>query len=305
MNQPPQSERAAPQLPPEEVKRLLRMRRKADQFDEFATDPTQAIRDLGRLALRRDAIDDYFALGDLCAQQSLDEGQTLRIAYVTKTFKAYRRAAEQATEQADHALAQRLIEDFSAWVVDCARHNPDPRNAAVALWVLAEEDSGLRVDAPMLRDFMLVYQRMMDPTEEFSDTTHLDDETAAYVSLLSQSSATMSDQDSDPARFDSLLEESSGEGLEATRVGAAPFFIESSVEQSQVPPFVRMKAETADDEFDIGQQHRRPLRDRRHPARRHGHRLPVLRSRPARAGGDQDLPEPLSEQRTGRDALLQ
>ncbi|MBK9750289.1 MAG: hypothetical protein IPO91_26420 [Chloroflexi bacterium] len=51
--------------------RLLRQNHPHDQRDMFATDPNREIKQLGRVALRRTEPDDYFALGDLCARQSV------------------------------------------------------------------------------------------------------------------------------------------------------------------------------------------------------------------------------------------
>ena len=71
----PQSGRHLVELMPDESRAILRKRHKADRFDYFATDPDQEVRTLGRLALRRNNVNDLFALGDLCGQRSLtDDG---------------------------------------------------------------------------------------------------------------------------------------------------------------------------------------------------------------------------------------
>jgi hypothetical protein len=89
----PQTGRHAPPLPSNEVSRLLSRRHKEDLLDLFANDPDPEIRQLGRLALRRNSheVEDAFALGDLCAQRVLLDDQ-LRVFYVGKALSAYRRA---------------------------------------------------------------------------------------------------------------------------------------------------------------------------------------------------------------------
>ncbi|MBC6936515.1 MAG: hypothetical protein DWB42_11820, partial [Chloroflexi bacterium] len=92
-----------------------------DAVDPFATDPRLEIRTLGRLALRRDDLNDLFTLGDLCALQALGEDGRLRVDYVDKTRLAYRRAGEKATSADERAAAEQAAHDFAAWVVAAAR----------------------------------------------------------------------------------------------------------------------------------------------------------------------------------------
>jgi len=58
----PQTGRRPPNLTEEQERALLRKRRRQDKLDPFALDPNQEISKLGKLALRRDDINDLFAL---------------------------------------------------------------------------------------------------------------------------------------------------------------------------------------------------------------------------------------------------
>jgi len=61
----PQTNRQPGKLSTEETAKLLAKRHPQDATDYFATDPNPDIRHLGRLALRRNDINDLFALGDV------------------------------------------------------------------------------------------------------------------------------------------------------------------------------------------------------------------------------------------------
>ncbi len=137
---PPHSGRAAPALPPEGRRALLRHAHALDTRDPFATDPDDAVRALGLLALRRTDVNDSFALGDLCARLALDDGDRLRVVYVGKTLIAYRSASERAANDVDRALAARARDRFVEWVIEAARLAPTHRNLAVALWAIADDE---------------------------------------------------------------------------------------------------------------------------------------------------------------------
>src|SRR4051794_38723142 len=94
---PPQTGYKPIMLNPEHEKRILQRHTSAERTDIFASDADDAVRNLGRLALRRGDFDpaDYLALGDMCAKLSLDDEQLL-ILYVGKTMAAYRRVIQQA-----------------------------------------------------------------------------------------------------------------------------------------------------------------------------------------------------------------
>jgi tetratricopeptide (TPR) repeat protein len=89
-------------------------------FDSFANDADPSVRALGRVARQRrpQRSDDYFALGDLCARLTLQEGGLSQI-YAAKTIAAYVRACEIAP--GDSLGARAAIMAFVLWVVDVAR----------------------------------------------------------------------------------------------------------------------------------------------------------------------------------------
>ena len=143
MRDVPQTDREPLPVDDEHARRLLKKRRKKDRLDYFATDPDDDIRRLGRLALRRDDINDYFALGDMCARASFTDDQRLLVFYAGKTLIAYQRALKMAShEVVDRTTAERAIESYIGWVIDAAKAYPTHRNIAVALWVASDENSG-------------------------------------------------------------------------------------------------------------------------------------------------------------------
>lgn len=89
-------------------------------FDPFANDANPGVRALGRAARQRRpaSSNDYFALGDLCARETLHSGR-LSEAYIAKTVAAYTRAAEIDTGERRPARAALL--SYGQWVVDVAR----------------------------------------------------------------------------------------------------------------------------------------------------------------------------------------
>jgi hypothetical protein len=92
----PQTGRTPIELTTEEIERLLKQPHPLDERDIFAADTNDAIRQLGRLALRRDDVNDLFALGDLYARSAQTPDKQLIINYVSKALIAYRRAADDA-----------------------------------------------------------------------------------------------------------------------------------------------------------------------------------------------------------------
>ena len=90
----PQTGRKPLPLSEAEARKTLRKRHSQDNLDFFATDPNSEIRTLGRLALRRDDINDLFALGDLCASRGLTDDNRLLVFYVGKALIAYQRALD-------------------------------------------------------------------------------------------------------------------------------------------------------------------------------------------------------------------
>jgi tetratricopeptide (TPR) repeat protein/tRNA A-37 threonylcarbamoyl transferase component Bud32 len=118
---------------------LLAVPQAEDETDLFATDPDPNIRRLGRIALRRPSpqANDYFALGDLCAQRAY-EGERLSILYVVKALQAFKRAARLARQATDQALAGVAQANLAAWAVTVAHNTPSANNISVALWAVAE-----------------------------------------------------------------------------------------------------------------------------------------------------------------------
>lgn len=136
----PQTGRQPMKLNEEQVQMMLRKRRRQDKYDPFATDPNREISTLGKLALRRDDVNDLFALGDICARGSLTEDNRLLIFYVGKALIAYRRAMQTADNIVDRKLARRAINEYIKWVLHTAHRHPTRRNLAVALWAAADDD---------------------------------------------------------------------------------------------------------------------------------------------------------------------
>ena len=89
-------------------------------FDAFANDANPQVRALGRAARNRSAhkAEDYFALGDLCANLTLQEG-SLRQTYADKTLAAYTRASEISLDALP--ATRQAIQKFAFWIVDAAK----------------------------------------------------------------------------------------------------------------------------------------------------------------------------------------
>lgn len=253
----PQSGRRPAELLPDELRAILRKRHKADHFDYFATDPDSEIRLLGRLTLRRSDINDLFALGDLCAQRSVTDEGRLRVFYVGKTLIAYQKALQAAEEAADRDLARQLLHDYSQWVVNCAHAKPTPRNLSVALWALAEDNPGVRLDRAALDALLEAYRDQMIASSDV-DATHyaepphdLDD--SAY---LTQSAATVVDYRVEEKLLASNVEEEVES--DETRVERGAIQHQASVELDasgvKQGPLPRRTAESGEDEFDVGER---------------------------------------------------
>lgn len=189
----PQTERQPVQLSIDEIERLLRQPHPLDERDIFAADTNDIIRQLGRLSLRRDDINDLFALGDLCASSAKTPDKQLVISYVSKALIAYRRAADDAEMEDDEETAKQAIKALLKWVIDSARWNPTRRNIAVALWALAENSEHLENDNnitqyastptdPVVGTLLSLYQRPVqhaDQDEHYTRANHEDGTVAA------------------------------------------------------------------------------------------------------------------------------
>jgi tetratricopeptide (TPR) repeat protein len=137
---PPQTGRSPRYLTDDDARKLLRAPHAADERDFFATDPDPEIRRLGRLALRRDDINDLFALGDKCALRSLTTDHRLLVFYVGKALTAFRRASDRARNDIDRLTAHRATRELIEWVSHVAQAYPTRRNIAVALWAAADDE---------------------------------------------------------------------------------------------------------------------------------------------------------------------
>lgn len=135
---PPQTGRQTAQLNPAQEKQLLRRRHTGDTTDYFATDPNPDIRQLGKLALRRSDPNDYFVLGDWCAERSVAADDRLLVFYVGKTIIAYNRAEQMAENTVDRKAARNALSDYLRWIVVFTEAIPERRNIAVLMWALAE-----------------------------------------------------------------------------------------------------------------------------------------------------------------------
>ncbi len=257
MKRPPQSERQLVHLLPDEQRQILRKRHKADQFDDFATDPDQSIRLLGRLALRRNDINDFFVLGDRCAEQALNEDDTLQIFYVGKALTAYQRAYQDASNDIDRAQARRLIEEFMAWVVTCAREAPTARNIAVALWALAEDERRPELDPVVLADFFKAYEQQLGSTGDLvdSDITQFARPISGQTAFSTRSnSATMVDygRDDDLQLSSGDVELVSDETRIEQQVLDDQLSVELEASGIKLGPLIKSTPDEPEDEFGIG-----------------------------------------------------
>ncbi len=121
----PQTGRSAPDIEREEPtglwsQLLTAFRDLSGAFDSFANDANPDVRALGRAARSRRVaqMNDYFAIGDLCARLTL-QGNTLSQTYAAKTIAAYTRADEIGSGELHDA--RRALLAFAFWIADAAR----------------------------------------------------------------------------------------------------------------------------------------------------------------------------------------
>ena len=148
----PQSGRRPYDLPPQTAEAMLRRKHPLDLRDYFAMDLDPEIRRLGKLALRHDEgqarVDDLFAIGDLCAQRSLDDEGRLRVIYVGKALLAWQRASQNATHDIDRMTAARITDQYFHWLPQAAAEYPSLRNLSVVLWALAADEPPPKLASP-------------------------------------------------------------------------------------------------------------------------------------------------------------
>lgn len=122
---PPQSGRSGAPADQEEERGLwsqllTAFRDLSGAFDAFANDANPQVRALGRAARQRRAprADDFFALGDLCAQLT-PQGGALSSTYAAKTVAAYTRAGSVLLSES--SAASRALLAYAAWAAEAAR----------------------------------------------------------------------------------------------------------------------------------------------------------------------------------------
>lgn len=88
-------------------------------YAAYAHDPDAELRSLGQRAMQRrhPQADDYFVIGDRCAQLTLSDG-VLNTHYAVKTLIAYDRARSIAPDE-NHVASAALV-DFGHWVGETA-----------------------------------------------------------------------------------------------------------------------------------------------------------------------------------------
>ncbi|MCU0474813.1 MAG: tetratricopeptide repeat protein [Anaerolineae bacterium] len=138
--QPPQSGRPPLPIGPELAEQLDHPYA-GDERDVFVHDPLPTVRELGRIALRRRHINDFFALGDVCAAHTFNASDVhLSASYAEKTLTAYRKAQHTAKSDLDRQTAEVAAANFVDWLTTMAAQYASRRNIAVALWAIAELD---------------------------------------------------------------------------------------------------------------------------------------------------------------------
>lgn len=123
---PPRTGRSAPPIVAAETERglwsqlLTAFRDMSGAFDSFANDADPQVRALGRSARgRRPAhADDFFAIGDLCAELAGRSGQ-LNQTYLAKAIAAYSRAAD--IDPSVSPATRGALVSLALWVAECAR----------------------------------------------------------------------------------------------------------------------------------------------------------------------------------------
>ncbi len=269
----PQTGRKSPSAGDAKTNKLLRQPHPQDQRDYFANDPNNDVKTLGKLALRRADVDDYFALGDLCARLSITKQDRLLIFYVGKTFIAYRRALGKARSNVDRAMALRAIDLYTDWLVDIARINPLRKNVAVVLWALAGDEDfddetavleeGASVDTQLINELLTAYRGASSVEQSAIEEravlpTLIEDRTIAYTdSPIGISDATAADMTRADAPKPLPLDEDSY--VSETRLDNHARLALTSVDEKRVPqqglstPTVRRQRTRDDsDTYDVG-----------------------------------------------------
>src|SRR5690606_8829053 len=272
----PQTGRQPLPVSDDDIRLALRRPHPQDNVDFFATDPNPEIRRLGQLALRREDINDQFALGDLCAKRSLTDDKRLLVFYVAKTLIAYRRALQDADNDVDRTLAHRAVDEFIAWVLATAHKYPTRRNIAVALWAVAEAESSsllALVDRPAswlntaLVEKLLNQYRENQPRQPDQEAARTTPEQPTIVAPdisefgLSQSLATIGENTIDTAALTFEAERSLIDVLDETRferAASVPYSVDAIPEiepvRTALASTLQTVVEDSGNEFRIGER---------------------------------------------------
>lgn len=166
--QSPKSNRNALPINPE-LQAQLDTHHPSDERDSFVNDALPEVRHLGKIAVRRCHVDDYFALGDLCAQHAFNGRDAHMLAgYAEKTLGAYRRAHQAATSDAERQEADDASAAFVDWLITVASQFASRRNIAVALWAIAELDgphTAHSIDLQTIDRLLGIYRERLSAAE--------------------------------------------------------------------------------------------------------------------------------------------
>ncbi len=167
--QPPQSGRQP--LPiGHELASQLNQDHPGDERDSFVHDPLPEVRTLGRVALRRHHVNDFFALGDVCARSAFNTSDAHLLAgYAEKTLMAYRKAQHTAKAEPDRQAAEIAAANFVDWLTTLASQFASRRNIAVALWAIAELDgphAAHGVDITAVERLLGIYRERLNAADK-------------------------------------------------------------------------------------------------------------------------------------------
>lgn len=173
--QPPKLNRTPLEID-SELQAQLATSHPSDERDAFVNDALPEIRHLGKIAARRCHVDDYFALGDLCAQQTFIARDARMVAgYAEKTLNAYRCAQHAATSENDRTAAEVAAVEFVDWLITVASQYASRRNIAVALWAIAELDgphASHSVDLSTIDRLLGIYRERLSAAEKRREESH-------------------------------------------------------------------------------------------------------------------------------------
>ncbi len=238
---PPQTGRQPFRVSSDERRKLLQQPNPDDTSDLFATDPNSEVNELGRLALRRNDINDLFALGDLCANLCLTSDYRLSVFYMGKTLAAYERARSIADNDIDRKMARRATDNYLAWAVQVSQAHPSRRNIAATMWALAENEQAILphigIDETVLQELADRYIERSLGTRVADDSVMSDDPDGTFAADVDDDRTNLDDTDPDTAIY-------SGERTRAYSPGNP---VESHLEDENDDEHESGEGEAADD----------------------------------------------------------